>query len=72
MKQDGQGKYIELADFLKVIGLVATGGQAKQLIRSGEITVNGENETRVRRKLRDGFIVGVKGKTFTADLTKLM
>ncbi len=72
MKQDGQGKYIELADFLKVIGLVATGGQAKQLIRSGEITVNGENETRVRRKLRDKFIVGAKGKTFTVDLTKLM
>ena len=44
MKTDEQGQYIELADFIKVIGLATTGGQAKILIRAGVILVDGKIE----------------------------
>ena len=72
MKQDEQGKYIELADFLKVIGLSSTGGQAKILIRAGVVLVDGKVETRLRRKLRNGMIVEHEGKKFAVDETKLL
>jgi ribosome-associated protein len=71
MKEDEQGKYIELADFLKAIGLTATGGQAKILIRAGVILVDGKVETRLRRKLRHGMNVEHEGKKFTVDVSKL-
>ncbi|VVB81765.1 S4 domain protein [uncultured archaeon] len=71
MKTDETGPYIELADFLKVLGLAATGGQAKVLIRSGEVKVNGEVEKRVRRKLRNNYAVSCKNNEYKVDLSKL-
>jgi len=71
MKNDEQGKYIELGDFLKVIGLAATGGQAKVLIRAGVVLVDGTVETRIRRKLRNGMAVEHEGKKFIVDESKL-
>ena len=44
---------------LKAAGLVGTGGEAKVLIQAGEITVNGEVETRRGRRLRSGDVVEV-------------
>jgi ribosome-associated protein len=41
------------------VGLVGSGGQAKVLIQAGEITVNGEVETRRGRRLRSGDVVEV-------------
>ncbi len=57
-------KYIELNTFLKVTGLATTGGQAKLLIRSGAITVDGIIETRNRRKLLAGMKVKYLGKSY--------
>lgn len=48
---------IRLDQFLKVEGLVGTGGQAKLLIQAGEVLVNGQIETRRRRKLDPGDLV---------------
>jgi ribosome-associated protein len=48
---------IRLDQFLKVEGLVGTGGQAKVLIQAGEVLVNGQIETRRRRKLDPGDLV---------------
>jgi ribosome-associated protein len=48
---------IRLDQFLKFRGLAATGGQAKVLIQMGEVQVNGEIETRRRRKLQPGDVV---------------
>ena len=48
---------IRLDQFLKLTGLVETGGQAKLVIQAGEILVNGEVETRRRRQLNIGDIV---------------
>lgn len=47
-------EFIELNNLLKVLGWVATGGEAKQKINNLEVLVNGEVETRIRRKLRTG------------------
>lgn len=71
MKEDQNGKYIELNAFLKVVGVVGTGGQAKVLIRDGKVKVNGEVETRVTNKLRQGFIVKCENKEFTVNLDVL-
>lgn len=71
MKEDQHGKYIELNAFLKIVGLASTGGQAKLLIRDGNVKVNGVVETRVTNKLRNGFVVECEGKKFTVNLDVL-
>ena len=48
---------ITLDQFLKTTGLVGTGGQAKVAIQEGYVTVNGELETRRRRKLSIGDVI---------------
>ncbi len=45
-------EFIELDNLLKALGVAASGAEAKQLIREGSIKVNGQSETRIRRKLR--------------------
>lgn len=44
---------------LKASGLVGTGGEAKVLIQAGEVSVNGEVETRRGRRLEEGDVVEV-------------
>ncbi len=44
-------EYIKLDQFLKKLGLVSTGGEAKFRIQSGDVKVNGQIETRRGRKL---------------------
>lgn len=48
------GGGIELQALLKVLGWAPTGGQAKRLIQSGSVRVNGVVETRRGRKLHRG------------------
>ncbi len=50
---------IKLDQFLKLADIVQSGGEAKHLIRSGGVTVNGEPEIRRGRKLRAGDVVMV-------------
>ena len=57
-------EYITLQQFLKLSGIVSTGGQAKLFIQEADITVNGEKENRRGRKLYPGDIVVVEGKKF--------
>lgn len=49
-----KGEFITLAQALKVSSLVESGGNAKQLIRSGEVLVNGAVEVKPGCKLRAG------------------
>jgi ribosome-associated protein len=44
---------------LKAASLVGTGGEAKVVIQSGEVSVNGEVETRRGRRLEEGDVVEV-------------
>ena len=55
--------YIELNQLLKLRSLVQSGGHAKIVITQGEVSVNGEEELRVRRKLRPGDRVAFGGQT---------
>lgn len=49
-----RGESIELCQLLKFSGLAGTGGEAKLLIVQELVSVNGEVETRKRRKLVTG------------------
>jgi len=55
---------IELGQFIKCMNLTSTGGQAKYLIQSGMVEVNGEVETRRRRKLVAGDLVCIDDREF--------
>ncbi len=47
----------ELYKILKFEGLVASGAEAKQAIADGLVEVNGQTETRKRKKIVSGDIV---------------
>jgi ribosome-associated protein len=48
---------IRLGQFLKLAGLVEHGADAKDVVASGEVTVNGRAETRRGRQLAGGDVV---------------
>jgi ribosome-associated protein len=45
-------EYIELYKLLKLANVAASGGEAKYMISEGMVRVNGEPESRKRRKTR--------------------
>jgi ribosome-associated protein len=53
------------------MGAVQTGGEAKVIIQTGEVQVNGEIETRRGRKLITGDRVLVGNRTYAVDLDAL-
>jgi ribosome-associated protein len=66
---DGSGQpYITLAQFLKKIQLVGSGGEAKAVARAGEATVNGQPEERPGRKLHAGDRVVIRGAEHVVSL----
>ncbi len=56
-----------LDQFLKFGEIVQTGGEAKSVIQGGGVYVNGELETRRRRKLRQGDVVRFEGDEVTVE-----
>lgn len=64
IQQDDESETRKLCldQFLKINGMVETGGHAKFVIQNGEVKVNGEVETRRRRKLVVGDVVEIGGK----------
>ena len=52
---------VELYKILKFEGLVSSGGEAKMVIGDGQVLVNGEIETRRRRKMLGGDIIEYRG-----------
>lgn len=52
-----RGEHITLDALLKATGIAASGGDAKALIATGAVQVNGEAESRRGRKLRAGDLV---------------
>ena len=57
----------ELYKILKFEGLTESGGQAKLAISDGQISVNGEVETRKRRKILDGDTIVFNGESFMVE-----
>ena len=54
--------YIELYKILKRENMAASGGEAKYMISEGMVQVNGEVETRKRRKTVAGDVVECNGE----------
>ncbi|WP_353094601.1 RNA-binding S4 domain-containing protein [Tissierella praeacuta] len=52
--------YIKLDQFLKLAGIVQTGGQAKIIISEGDIKVNNEITIQRGKKIRKNDIVEIK------------
>ncbi|HUG18678.1 MAG TPA: RNA-binding S4 domain-containing protein [Planctomycetaceae bacterium] len=59
--------FIRLDQLLKLSGLAQTGGHAKVVIQNGEVRVNGEVETRRRRKLYPGDRVDYGDETVIVE-----
>jgi ribosome-associated protein len=59
---------VELFKILKFEGLVSTGGEAKLVIADGQVSVNGERETRKRRKIVAGDIIVFADETLQVRL----
>ena len=55
------GDMIRLGQFLKLADLIETGGEGKILIAAGDVSVNGEVDTRRGRQLHPGDVVEVFG-----------
>ena len=62
-----QTEFIKLQDMLKFANLVSTGGEAKERIQAGEVTVNGEVCTMRGKKIRPGDDVAFQGAHYTVS-----
>ena len=60
-------EFIKLQDLLKFANLVETGGEAKERIQAGEVTVGGEVCTMRGKKIRPGDDVCFQGEHYTVD-----
>jgi len=61
----GETSIIRLGQYLKLAGLVGTGGEAKYVIQEGLVRVNGEVEKRRKRQLHPGDTVQFQDQTLT-------
>ncbi len=52
-----RGDMIRLGQLLQYAGIADSGGEAKQLLADGAVTVNGEPENRRGRQLHPGDVV---------------
>ncbi|CAH0217980.1 hypothetical protein SRABI76_02435 [Microbacterium oxydans] len=57
------GDMIRLGQFLKFSGLLDSGGDAKEVVIDGYVTVNDEVDRRRGRQLHDGDLVTFEGRT---------
>lgn len=53
------GEYIELIKLIKLLGITPTGGQAKLMVENNMVKVDGELESRKRRKIKKGMVVEI-------------
>ncbi len=60
--------YIELDKLLKRESLAGSGGEARHLISQGQARVNGEVETRKRRKCVPGDLIEFRGVQLRLEL----
>ena len=60
-------EFIKLQDLLKFANLVATGGEAKELIQAGQVLVDGQVCTMRGKKIRPGDDVCFEGEHYTVS-----
>ena len=59
---------IELYKILKFNNMVDSGGEAKYVISEGRVTVNGQVETRKRKKIVSGDVIEFQEKKIRVQL----
>ena len=59
---------VELYKVLKFEGLVGSGGEAKLVIAEGLVSVNGEVETRKRKKMLSGDVIEFANQSYRLKL----
>jgi len=59
---------VELYKILKFEGLTSTGGEAKMVIAEGMVTVNGDVETRKRKKMLAGDVIEFAEQKYILEL----
>ena len=64
-------EFIKLGQALKLAGLVDSGVEAKEVITSGKVKVNGEVELQRGKKIVDGSIVEYDGHQFKVNAKKM-
>lgn len=57
--------FIMLGQLLKLTDWISSGGQAKIMVKTLKIKVNGEKEDRRGRKLYPGDIIQIEDKSYT-------
>ena len=60
-------EFIKLQDLLKFVNLVESGGQAKECVQAGEVSVNGEVCLMRGKKIRPGDDVCFQGEHYTVS-----
>jgi ribosome-associated protein len=63
-------EFVELYKILKVQGLVNGGGEAKHAISEGQVKVNGEVDTRKRKKCVVGDVIEFNNESIKVVATK--
>jgi len=53
--------YVPLNQLLKLAGVADSGGAGKQIVAAGEVTVDGQPESRKTAKIRAGQVVACRG-----------
>jgi len=58
-----RGEHVALCDLLKLTGIADSGGQGKLMIANGDVTVDGQPESRKTAKIRASQTVQCLGQT---------
>ena len=58
-------EFIKLGQAMKLAGAVESGAEAKDVITEGQVTVNGEVDTRRGCKLYPGDVFAYRGKEYS-------
>ncbi|MEE9445555.1 MAG: RNA-binding S4 domain-containing protein [Cocleimonas sp.] len=59
---------VELYKLLKFESILSSGGEAKHVISEGYVLVNGEVETRKRKKMLSGDVIEFNGEKYKLSL----
>ncbi|MFN3715301.1 MAG: RNA-binding S4 domain-containing protein [Thiobacillus sp.] len=62
-----RGECVALCDLLKLTGMASSGGQGKLMIANGEVTVDGQPESRKTAKIRAGQTVRCLGSNIRVE-----
>ena len=60
-------EYIKLDQFIKFVGCVSAGSDAKEMILEGFVKVNDEVELRRGKKLRTGDVITIDGVKYKIE-----